>query len=79
MAIVKPNSSRPANAERYLICSNLKRKGYFKKIKSYLWEVVKKLWELRDNNEQDILEIVSMDVIKQDETFCNYIIERNNR
>lgn len=79
VAIFKPISSRPANAERYLICSNLNKGSRFKKIKSFLWVIAKKLWDLRDDHDQSIIEIVPVDLIKQDQLFYNYIVESNNR
>lgn len=76
---MKPNSSRPANAERYLICSTLKKGTLFKRIRSHLWVIVKKLWEFKGDSEHDVLEIIPLDIIKRDENFYGYIIENNNR
>lgn len=41
--------------------------------------IVEKLWEMKDDKEQDILEIVPVDIITQDKKFYNYIIESNKR
>lgn len=79
VTILKPNSSRPANSERYFICYNLKGDGVVQEIKKYLWTVVKRLWELKDNLEIGVLEIVPLEVIKRDERFFSYIIDSNNR
>lgn len=79
VAILKPNSSRPANAERYLICCNLKKGTQFKKIKSYLWVIVNKFWEYKDEKNWDLLEIVPRDIIKRNKKFYNYVIKTNNR
>ncbi|KAJ8927721.1 hypothetical protein NQ314_019782, partial [Rhamnusium bicolor] len=78
VSILKPNSSRPANSERYFICSNLKKGSVFNKIKEYMWTIVRRLWQIKDNSEIDVLEIVPMEIIKKDEQFYSYIIESNN-
>lgn len=79
MTILKPNSSRPANSERYFVCYNLKEEQVVNDIKEYLWVIAKRLWELRDNSERDVLEIVPLEVIQADERFYSYIVHSNNR
>ncbi|XP_037807846.1 cap-specific mRNA (nucleoside-2'-O-)-methyltransferase 1 isoform X1 [Lucilia sericata] len=73
IAIIKPNSSRPANSERYLVC----------KWKKSDTEVICKYLNLINNHinkqsDRDVLEIVDLDVIMQDEDFFKYIKESNN-
>ncbi|KAJ8919707.1 hypothetical protein NQ315_006235 [Exocentrus adspersus] len=79
VAILKPNSSRPANSERYLICYSLKADPIVQNIKKYLWTIVERLWELRNDPEGDVLEIVPLEVIKADANFFSYISESNNK
>ncbi|XP_018567759.1 cap-specific mRNA (nucleoside-2'-O-)-methyltransferase 1 isoform X2 [Anoplophora glabripennis] len=78
VTILKPNSSRPANSERYFICYSLKEEQVVQDIKEYLRTVVKRLWELKDNSEKDVLEIVPLEIIKTDENFFSYIVDSNN-
>ncbi|CAG9816211.1 unnamed protein product [Phaedon cochleariae] len=79
ISIMKPNSSRPANSERYFICSNLRDGEAVQSIKKYLWNIVKRLWSLRDNSEVDVLEIVPLEILKRDDQFYEFIRETNNR
>nr|CAH7758069.1 unnamed protein product [Callosobruchus chinensis] len=78
VSIFKPNSSRPANAERYFICYGLKDNPIVDNIKEYLWTVVKRLWEISDCSDVDVLEIIPMEIIKSDREFCDYIRQSNN-
>ncbi|CAG9855807.1 unnamed protein product [Phyllotreta striolata] len=79
VSIIKPNSSRPANSERYFVCTNLKRNTpYFENLKKYLWTIVNQLWERNDPSIVDILEIVPLEVIKKDDKFFKYIFASNN-
>lgn len=77
VSIFKPNSSRPANSERYFICSNLKRDSFYEKVKILLWTTVNRLWEIKDNKDIDILEIVPLHLLKNDQTFYTYIVKCN--
>lgn len=82
VAIIKPNTSRPANSERYLICYGLQRTQRTFKIKEYLINIVKDLWDLRQvqqNSYIDINEMVPISVIMNNNLFYNYIVESNNR
>ncbi|VEN43647.1 unnamed protein product [Callosobruchus maculatus] len=78
VSIFKPNTSRPANAERYFICYGLKDNPVVDSIKQHLWTVVKRLWEISDCSDVDILEIVPLEIIKSDREFCDYIRQSNN-
>lgn len=79
VAIFKPNSSRPANSERYLICYNLKHKSKINHTKKYLWSIVNRLWQLKSDKNVDVLEIVPLNVIRKEKKFFNYIYQSNNR
>lgn len=82
VTILKPNASRPANAERYLICYGLQQSEQTELIKNYLTHIAAKLWQIRcidRNNTIDVNEIVPLHLLKADEDFCSYIMESNNR
>lgn len=73
ISIIKPNSSRPANSERYLVC----------KWKNADTEVICKYLNiinshLNGHTDQDVSEIVDLDVLMQNEEFFSYIKESNN-
>ncbi|XP_065364192.1 cap-specific mRNA (nucleoside-2'-O-)-methyltransferase 1 [Calliphora vicina] len=73
ISIIKPNSSRPANSERYLVC----------KWKKPDTEIICKYLNLINNHlnkqsDRDVLEIVDLDVIMRDDEFFKYIKESNN-
>ncbi|KAL0278281.1 UNVERIFIED_CONTAM: hypothetical protein PYX00_000138 [Menopon gallinae] len=76
ISIHKPNSSRPGNSERYLICQ------YKKENCTDLIDHLMKVNEIlckRFETKKDVLELVPLDVLKGDETFFEYIYESNNR
>ncbi|XP_062536392.1 cap-specific mRNA (nucleoside-2'-O-)-methyltransferase 1 isoform X2 [Armigeres subalbatus] len=74
ICICKPNTSRPANSERYLVCK-WKKPGT-ETIQRHLFQVNK----LFDNNEDnlDILELVSHNEIAGNRPFFQYIYDSNN-
>ncbi|XP_011176005.1 cap-specific mRNA (nucleoside-2'-O-)-methyltransferase 1 isoform X2 [Solenopsis invicta] len=74
ISIFKPNSSRPANSERYLICKRkrLNTQG----IVDYLTHVNDLLLTRDDSN--DVIELVPLDVLEADRKFINYIRNSNN-
>ncbi|XP_067142705.1 cap-specific mRNA (nucleoside-2'-O-)-methyltransferase 1 isoform X1 [Centruroides vittatus] len=78
ICIHKPNTSRPANSERYIICKN--RLENTKDIHDYLYEVNCRLGQLSSSLcNQDIVEIVPLRLLKEDAAFYDYIVESNNR
>ncbi|XP_066255913.1 cap-specific mRNA (nucleoside-2'-O-)-methyltransferase 1 [Euwallacea similis] len=78
VAIIKPNTSRPANSERYFVCSNLKVHSQTNIIGKYLWKIAIRLWENRTLPDRDILEIVPLQVLKADCKFFQYILQTNS-
>ncbi|XP_054724834.1 cap-specific mRNA (nucleoside-2'-O-)-methyltransferase 1-like [Uloborus diversus] len=78
VCIFKPNTSRPANSERYIICKW--RKENTKNICDYMYEVnchiAKRCGEASD---VDVREIVPLAVLKEDQAFYDYIVNSNNR
>lgn len=75
ICIVKPNTSRPANSERYLVCKW--KKTNTDAIRQYLFDANTFLFE-NANTDADIVELVPYDVLRSDERFFRYIYESNN-
>lgn len=79
VGIIKPNSSRPANSERYFVCNNFKIHPQTNIIREYLWKIVIRLWEIRTLPDRDVLEVVPLEVLEGEKAFLKYIIESNTR
>lgn len=75
ISIVKPNTSRPANSERYLVCKW--KKSNTDAIRQYLFDVNVYLYD-NCNTDSDITELVPLEVMQNDEIFFNYICDSNN-
>lgn len=71
----KPNTSRPANSERYIICK-WKREGT-DDVYKYLFEMNERLIGLRSTS-MDVTELVPMEHLKADKEFYDYICTSNN-
>jgi len=78
IAIVKPNSSRPANSERYIICKS--KREQTSEIENYLYRITC-CFDLIDKkqSETDIFEIYPFEKIKKDQYFYRYIYSSNSR
>uniref|UniRef100_A0A182N1J3 Cap-specific mRNA (nucleoside-2'-O-)-methyltransferase 1 n=2 Tax=Cellia TaxID=44534 RepID=A0A182N1J3_9DIPT len=75
VSICKPNSSRPANSERYLVC-----KGKLPKtdlIQRHLEDVNREMFNSRNAN-IDTLALVAEEVLRGDATFYQYVRDSNN-
>lgn len=75
VCIFKPNSSRPANSERYLICKWKKSDAHTQAITKYLSRVNHCLLKKDDNN--DVMQLVPLDKLEADESFIKYIRNSN--
>lgn len=75
ICICKPNTSRPANSERYLVCKW--KKPYTDTIRRYMFDINKELWSNKDKD-VDILEIVPLFEMQKDREFMEYIYNSNN-
>lgn len=75
ICIFKPNTSRPANSERYLVCKW--KKSNTDTIYRHMFEINRVMWE-NPNSDTDFLELVPFNVLTADEKFFNYIVESNN-
>lgn len=76
ICIVKPNTSRPANSERYLICKN--KLPNTDTIRRHLFDINQEMWNV-PNSDADTLELVPVEILREDQSFFNYIVESNNR
>ncbi|ODN01402.1 Cap-specific mRNA (nucleoside-2'-O-)-methyltransferase 1 [Orchesella cincta] len=81
VAIHKPNSSRPANSERYLVCKW--KKPDTDGIASYLNSCHALLWSWTEQQsildwKEDIIELVPLKILKENTEFYNYIVQSNN-
>ncbi|XP_011505620.1 PREDICTED: cap-specific mRNA (nucleoside-2'-O-)-methyltransferase 1 [Ceratosolen solmsi marchali] len=73
ISIFKPNTSRPANSERYLICEGkLPNVGH---IIDYLFKTNKRLLENSKTN--DILELIPVEKLLSDNKFFDYVKSSN--
>ncbi|KAJ8670272.1 hypothetical protein QAD02_001531 [Eretmocerus hayati] len=73
VSIFKPNTSRPANSERYLICRN--KRPHIEHIEDYLFKANQRL--LRSSKKNDLLELVPVDKLTSEEDFFNYLKQSN--
>lgn len=78
VCIMKPNTSRPANSERYLVCKW--KKPNTDAIQKHLFEVNMHLNQrLTQSDYEDIRSLVPLDVLREDTGFFEYIVNSNNR
>lgn len=79
--ILKPRTSRPANSERYVIFYGKRNNKYVNIIRKHLRHIVECLFynRLHKIEDEDIIEIISLESIKSDTGFANFITECNNR
>lgn len=78
ISLVKPNSCRPGNSERYLICKWKKSNDQTANIRRYLYDVYDKLNELIGTNE-DVMQLIPIDVLEANKTFLDYIHDKNDK
>ncbi|KAF6208213.1 hypothetical protein GE061_016665 [Apolygus lucorum] len=77
ISIFKPNTSRPANSERYIICKH--KRSDSGPIRDYMFEINKRIHELKlEDPDSDVNSIVPMNVLMGDEQFYNYLVRSNN-
>uniref|UniRef100_A0A034WHJ6 Cap-specific mRNA (nucleoside-2'-O-)-methyltransferase 1 n=1 Tax=Bactrocera dorsalis TaxID=27457 RepID=A0A034WHJ6_BACDO len=72
ISILKPNSSRPANSERYLVCK------WKKPNTDYVCKYLDHVNDILNLGKEDVLEIVNQQHIVSDQTFLDYIVKSNN-
>ncbi|KAK9507779.1 hypothetical protein O3M35_007558 [Rhynocoris fuscipes] len=77
ICIFKPNTSRPANSERYIICKH--KRPDSSPIRDYMFQMCERLWELGSMSKKDITHCVPLSVLTEDDDFFNYLVDSNNR
>lgn len=78
VSIFKPNTSRPANSERYIVCKW--RRPHTKDVEDYLYELCCRFKTISSaTSELDVVEVVPLEVLNDDVPFVSYIRESNNR
>ncbi|KAK8396816.1 hypothetical protein O3P69_005052 [Scylla paramamosain] len=75
VSIHKPNTSRPANSERYIICK-WKKEGT-EDVYKYLFEMNERIIGLSSTS-MDIMELVPVEDLQTDQKFFDYIYNSNN-
>ncbi|KAJ8045693.1 Cap-specific mRNA (nucleoside-2'-O-)-methyltransferase 1 [Holothuria leucospilota] len=76
ISILKPNTSRPANSERYVIAKHLKPGAEL--CHDFLFDLNKELNHLKSTN-TDILHVLPLSILLENEEFSNYIRIQNER
>lgn len=76
VCIFKPNSSRPANSERYLICKG--KKADTEEVMRYLFDANVTMSQLSKQEEEDVTQLVPLSELEADETFIKYLRESND-
>lgn len=76
VSLFKPVTSRPANSERYIVCRDLKPGS--DAVRDYMFKVNLKLNQLR-NTDRDVIEVVPINIIKEDTDFYQFMVNSNER
>ncbi|KAK8774512.1 hypothetical protein V5799_010954 [Amblyomma americanum] len=78
VCIFKPNTSRPANSERYIVCKW--RHPDTKDVEDYMYELCCRFQQISSvTSQDDIIEVVPLEVINDDDAFSKYIRDSNNK
>ncbi|KAK3921395.1 Cap-specific mRNA (nucleoside-2'-O-)-methyltransferase 1 [Frankliniella fusca] len=75
ISIHKPNTSRPANSERYIICKW--KRPDCEDITKYMYNINKHLNALGRDSERDVTSVVPLNIIKEDKAFFDYVLDSN--
>jgi cap1 methyltransferase len=73
-AIVKPNTSRPANSERFVLCKHLR--SDVSAVKDFLFAVN---CRLDQHSDKFLQQLIPLSVLNQDKRFCSYVRSINTR
>ncbi|XP_071834985.1 cap-specific mRNA (nucleoside-2'-O-)-methyltransferase 1-like [Apostichopus japonicus] len=76
IAILKPNTSRPANSERYVVGKHLKPGAEL--CHDFLFDLNIALNQMKNSN-VDILHVLPLSILTENEEFSNYIRIQNER
>ncbi|OXU21846.1 hypothetical protein TSAR_001485 [Trichomalopsis sarcophagae] len=77
VSIFKPNTSRPANSERYLICKG--KRPDIDHIVDYLFRTNKSILKNKENDKNDILELVPVHKLTSENDFFEYLKDSNEQ
>ncbi|KAK7872080.1 hypothetical protein R5R35_004564 [Gryllus longicercus] len=72
----KPNTSRPANSERYIICKW--KRNDCGPVTDYLFKVNQVLFKLGSSSKDDVTSLVDLSVLQEDRAFYEYMVDSNN-
>lgn len=75
ICIVKPNTSRPANSERYLVCRW--KRANTDVVREFLAAMNQAMFD--NEGSEDLLEIIPHSKLQRDEKFFAYMLKSNNR
>lgn len=81
ICLFKPNTSRPATSEKYLVCKG--KKSGTDSVLEYLckvnatFDLKEKRHDVIDNQSQGIDQVVSLKLLKNDTLFWSYVYESN--
>uniref|UniRef100_A0A8D9DPA1 Cap-specific mRNA (nucleoside-2'-O-)-methyltransferase 1 n=1 Tax=Cacopsylla melanoneura TaxID=428564 RepID=A0A8D9DPA1_9HEMI len=76
VTIFKPNTSRPANSERYIICKW--KRPDCNAIRDYMFKLNKRLDHYSATSKRDIVSCVPFSILTSDEQFFDYLVTSNN-
>jgi len=77
VAIMKPVTSRPANSERYVICTGFRDHAH-REVFNYLFKINEELNDLKGSDE-DISEVVPNEILFEDSHFVDYVTNLNKQ
>lgn len=83
VCIHKPNTSRPANSERYIICKH--KRNDCQPIADYMCEINKRLNELgftqlgMAKSRSDVTDTVPLEIMRDDQGFWDYMYQSNEQ
>ncbi|XP_064485017.1 cap-specific mRNA (nucleoside-2'-O-)-methyltransferase 1-like [Ornithodoros turicata] len=76
VCIFKPNTSRPANSERYIVCKW--RRQDTKDIQDYMYELCCRFEKISSvTSDDDITDVVPLEILNDDQDFFKYIKDSN--
>ncbi|XP_026689318.1 cap-specific mRNA (nucleoside-2'-O-)-methyltransferase 1 [Diaphorina citri] len=76
VCIFKPNTSRPANSERYIVCKW--KRPDCDTIRDFMFKLNKRLDRYGSTSKRDIVSCVPLDIMKSDANFFDYLVTSNN-
>lgn len=77
ISIHKPNTSRPANSERYIICKW--KRDDCDAIRKHMFDINEELWQMGTASNEDITHCVPLETLLGDQKFFKYICDSNDR